>query len=76
MGHEGAEMTKDEEEVTADDADDVIPQPRPQYPDDTWKGTAYGIFADICTRDNHIPKKFFSEGCRTVSGACMGGSNK
>jgi hypothetical protein len=61
-------------EVTGvDDADEVIEkQPRPVYPDDVWTGTAYGEFADLCTADNNIPKKFFAEGIRTMVGAIVG----
>lgn len=55
-----------------DDADDVPPSPRPKYPDEIWNGTAYGDFADLCTADNNIPKRFFSESFRTVVGALMG----
>jgi hypothetical protein len=46
---------------------------RPVYPDDEWKGTPYGDFADYCSNGNFIPKRFFSEALRTVVGAVVGG---
>ena len=57
---------------TSQDADDLDDSPRPRYPDEVWQGTFYGEFAELCTRDNFIPKKFFSESMRTVVGAVVG----
>ena len=45
---------------------------RPVYPDAVWSGTFYGEFADLCSADNYVPKKFFSEALRTAVGAIMG----
>jgi hypothetical protein len=59
-------------DVTANDAEELTPMPRPVYPDEVWDGTAYGDFADLCTADNKIPKRFFTESMRTVAGAIMG----
>jgi hypothetical protein len=58
---------------TSEDADDEKKTPHPKYPDHVWQGTAYGDFADLCARDNAIPKRFFSEAFRTVVGSLMGG---
>lgn len=55
-----------------EDAPEAIDARRPEYPDDVWDGTAYGEFADLCTRGNYVPKKFFSESIRTVVGAIVG----
>ena len=54
--------------------DAAIPErlPRPRYPDGVWDGTLYGEFADLCARDNFIPRKFFSESLRTVTGSIVG----
>lgn len=58
--------------VDVEDADGPETVPRPKYPDDVWEGTPYGEFADMCTRDNYVPKKLFSESMRTVVGAIVG----
>lgn len=57
---------------TDNDADAPDAIPRPKYPDHVWNGTAYGDFADICSEGNYIPKKFFSESLRTVTGSIVG----
>jgi len=57
---------------TYEDEDALEDSPRPRYPDEIWAGTFYGEFADLCTQDNYIPKKFFSESIRTVTGALVG----
>jgi hypothetical protein len=62
-------VSEPDENGDADGLDDAI---RPKYPDEVWDGTAYGEFAEMCTRDNYIPKKFFSESMRTVVGAVVG----
>jgi len=55
-----------------EDAEEVQAAPRPAYPDVVWDGTPYGEFADLCARDNYIPKKFFTESIRTVTGSIVG----
>ena len=62
-----AEVLEDTE-----DEEDLQDDPRPRYPDEVWAGTFYGEFADFCTQDNYVPKKFFSESIRTVVGAIVG----
>lgn len=57
----------------ADDFEAPEDTARPVYPDDEWKGTPYGDFADYCSDGNFIPKRFFSEALRTVVGAVVGG---
>jgi hypothetical protein len=56
----------------AEDAEVPPAKPRPRYPEEDWKDTFYWEFADLCTRDNYIPKKFFIEAIRTVTGALVG----
>lgn len=58
----------------AEDADDavIVNQSRPVYPDGAWAGTAYAEFAELCTRDNPVPPKFYIESLRTAVGAVMG----
>jgi hypothetical protein len=55
-----------------EDAEELEGALRPKYPDHIWSGTPYGEFADLCTADNFIPRKFFSESIRTVVGALVG----
>jgi hypothetical protein len=55
-----------------EDAEELEGALRPKYPDHIWSGAPYGEFADLCTADNYIPKKFFSESIRTVVGALVG----
>lgn len=59
-------------QTDTEDAEELSPAPRPKYPDDVWDGTPYGEFANLCTRDNYVPKKFFTESIRTVVGAVVG----
>lgn len=61
--------------VTVDPDDFEAPEDTttPVYPDDVWKGTPYGDFADYCSEGNFIRKRFFSESLRTVVGAVVGG---
>lgn len=47
-------------------------KPIPKYPADVWEGTNYGEFADICARDNYIPREFLIEAIKTVTGAVLG----
>jgi len=62
------------EAVEDDDSNDlsIETQARPVYPDSAWRGTAYADFADLCTTDNAIPRKFFIESIRTAVGAIVG----
>lgn len=60
-------------ELSPDDFEPTETPTRPVYPDEVWKGTAYGDFADYCAAGNFIPKRFFSEALRTVVGAVVGG---
>jgi hypothetical protein len=46
--------------------------PHPVYPDEVWKGTLYGDFEEIVSRDNFIPKKFASESFRILTGSIVG----
>lgn len=59
-------------ELAEDDTEDETQAARPVYPDEIWAGTAYGDFAEICTRGNNVPRKMFTEAFRTVAGALMG----
>jgi hypothetical protein len=45
---------------------------RPVYPDDAWDSTVVAEFAKVCTSDNHIPRKLFTESFRTGLGAVVG----
>jgi hypothetical protein len=47
-------------------------QPRPLYPLEVWKDTAYGEFGSLCSKGNLVPPKFFIESFRTVIGAVVG----
>lgn len=59
-------------EVVTEDEEQIEAIARPDYPDSVWEGTFYGEFADMCSRGNFVPKKFFSEALRTVVGAVVG----
>lgn len=54
--------------------DDYVPEPAedPIYPLKVWKGTDYAEFAEICSRNNFIPKEFLIEALKTVTGAVIG----
>jgi len=65
-------LGRQEPEAEAADFEDVESTARPVYPNDVWKGTLYGDFADYCAEGNFIPKRFFSEALRTVVGAVVG----
>jgi hypothetical protein len=60
-------------EQDPDDFEPTEESTHPEYPDDVWKGTPYGDFADYCTGGNYIRKRFFVEALRTVVGAVVGG---
>ena len=59
--------------VTPEDFEEPEHTTTPVYPDDVWKGTPYGDFANYCSEGNFIRKRFFSESLRTVVGAVVGG---
>jgi hypothetical protein len=59
-------------EIVAEDAEQLPPAKRPVYPDDVWADTFYGIFAELCSRENYIPKRLFTESIRTTTGAIVG----
>lgn len=46
--------------------------PLPKYPAEVWAGTDYEEFAEICSRDNFIPREFLIESIKTVTGAVAG----
>jgi len=46
----------------------------PIYPIEVWDDTDYGEFAEICARDNYIPREFLVEAIKTVTGAVLGSS--
>ena len=43
----------------------------PKYPIEVWDGTAYGEFAELCGQGNNIPREFFIEALKTVTGAIL-----
>lgn len=59
-------------DLSPDDFEPEETTTRPVYPDQVWKGTPYGDFADYCAAGNFIPKRFFSEALRSVVGAVVG----
>jgi hypothetical protein len=48
----------------------------PSYPMHVWEGTAYKDYADLAAVGNNIPKEFFVETLKTVTGAIVGNSLK
>ena len=42
------------------------------YPFWAWEGTPYHDFAERCVERNHIPRRYFVEGLKTVVGAICG----
>jgi hypothetical protein len=55
-----------------DDAEERVGASRPRYEHEIWDGTFYGEFAELCSKDNFVPKKFYIETLRTVVGAIVG----
>lgn len=43
-----------------------------RYPVEAWDGTAYGEFAELCGKGNHVPREFFIEAIKTVTGSVVG----
>ncbi|HEY6766610.1 MAG TPA: bifunctional DNA primase/polymerase [Candidatus Sulfotelmatobacter sp.] len=43
-----------------------------RYPTEVWRGTAYGEYADLCTKTNFTPPEFHIEALKTVVGAIAG----
>ncbi len=41
------------------------------YPVNVWDGTLYGEFAEICSRENYIPREFLIESLKTVVGSIV-----
>lgn len=49
---------------------------RTPYPIEVWSGTEYHEYAELCSKGNYIPKEFFVETLKTMTGAIMGSSIK
>ena len=60
-----AEITTSEDRKFAEDANIA-------YPYEVWAGTEYAEFAEICGRDNFIPKEFLIEAIKTITGSVLG----
>ena len=51
---------------------DALKEIPDEYPLWTWAGTDYETFAQICGRNNYIPREFLIESLKTIVGAAAG----